>query len=1699
MKKHLGLFVAAGLVCILFTFAACDVLLKAKEVVWLELGTADAKTHFLEGETFSHDGLRISAHYSDGSSAEIGLGYHVTTPEMLLTESERQSGAKTVTREVSVIYGGDCKASYSVELAAFCGIALDTEHVQKTYAQGETLSTEGLNVFEVYGDGTRIPVGSDSFAVTADMDRLGAAKACVTYEKWGRQYSASYDIAILDPNVTGIEVDAGMAPAHFYIGDEFSSLGLKVSLVMTNGERRPLEDSFSAAADGAYLGADGTFIRAGENIPVTVSYLEYRAVYFITVEELRPVSVEADSSRVKKEFFAGEELTYENLAVTVHYNSGAERTLGSGFLVAADRLDGDGKLTVDSKHVFLTYTESGVTFSEEIYTIRVLPVVLESITVSADGARKEFDVGEAFSADGIVVTAHFNSGDKLLGAGDYAVSGDVTAAAGVRTVTVSYLGETATYEVTVYNRLTGLLVADSVTEYYAGMTFHASTLTVKAVYNGGKEGAEAVGYELEGISDGEILRAVRYDVTVSYRAAGDFNRGTAEAKFSFSPKAVEAVSLTLDVSALRGRTFYRGEAHDLSGLKITVAYNYGSPSVYTVGADDAEISARFAFEEREAGDLLTVAVSWKADALLRKEFTLPLTERVVLEQIVVRGAAREDLVFSENGEFSHGSVRVLAKYSDSDAFQDVTQASSFAAPDLTRPGEATVTVSFGGMQTSYTVYVLPAQSIASLTVSAAGGANLTVLLVGAEGAQRSGRETQSWLFFEKGDAYALLYLTIKMDGWDAPIENWKLYAVDGTLSDAVSVEERDKAVVFLYGGEEFRISQTAWHWVLLGWEVSEIYLGDSVRREYTVGESLELPAVCLRYGNGDCGDVLPASEIRLEAPDGTSSVGVYTCTVSYSFGEKEFRISYEYYVIPAECADPTRRLAVTADGAGLSLLQPAVAEMPYGDEDASADGWLLCGYGEAESGGCKYLLIPYSYRYTAADGAHTFAAEGATFCVLADSLEIVCTVGGTEQTFSYDSAVWQKFVCGWRAIEEIAVNTEGAVTVFDRGSSFSAAGVTITVRYAEGEPRSETLTAHFSLRAPDMENSAEAAVVTVLFRGAEATYTVLIHELKSLLAENTVMQFTAGAPFVLGERATVKAHYDVGEDVLLPFDEEGADGYRFELQEGALGADRKLSEGEWTVTLFFRSVQTDYRITVTAAERALDRITVEGAKERFEAGEPFSSEGLTVTAYYSSGETQRIEAGDGITGYSIGSEEFCDLPGEYRIVVTYRDKSAEYFVTVLRLERLELFPTVECNRVYTTGSEYAFRNVTVTAFYDNGTEEGYSEELSEGYRVVAPDMTVAGEQQVFVLYQGASAFYTIYVLPSKLYRNAHEEGFEYHITTTPDGSGGFQNVSEDTTASLDLYITEILNGINGMGSYSYGWLLFSFSDFTYALYPFEAYYFYTGYEEYSWTAEFPLNDLLDVKVYGYGPLTVSYGAYQFEAENSEFWQKVVFDRLEEGGIAIDASGATRFYTVGQQLTVEGIGYYITDNRMRSEPAPAECPGFQVYDPEGNIVPEPYLLEKVGKYTVEFAYEYEYYYDWELSGNATARTRLTVLVFPEGFRKEEEDGGENKVAFTGGIAGSELALYVTERVTEGEVTTVKGLLLFESATIGGVLNRCYELYAFEYAFDSANDLVNCNAPGTLVHIDGDALTVSVFGVTYTASADWQTVLLGTGSH
>lgn len=160
------------------------------------------------------------------------------------------------------------------------------------------------------------------------------------------------------------------------------------------------------------------------------------------VSELSSISL---SGTYKTKFALGDSFSSEGLVVTANYSSGPSRVLSSDEYTLTE----PDMSTAGNKVVSISYTENGITRGTA-YSISVVKDELSSISLS--GGKREFEVGDTFDYESLVVTAHYTvSSDKVVTPSS--VSSPDMSTSGTKEVTVTYIenniSKSAIYQIVV--------------------------------------------------------------------------------------------------------------------------------------------------------------------------------------------------------------------------------------------------------------------------------------------------------------------------------------------------------------------------------------------------------------------------------------------------------------------------------------------------------------------------------------------------------------------------------------------------------------------------------------------------------------------------------------------------------------------------------------------------------------------------------------------------------------------------------------------------------------------------------------------------------------------------------------------------------------------------------------------------------------------------------------------------------------------------------------------------------------------------------------------------------------------------------------------------------------------------------------------------------------------------------------------------
>lgn len=217
--------------------------------------------------------------------------------------------------------------------------------------------------------------------------------------------------------------------------------------------------------------------------------------------------------------------------------------------------------------------------------------VVESIRVQAD--KTVYFYGEAVDPATLTVTAVYSDGTEKAVTG-YTVSPEKFEATGTQTVTVAYTSPagdkfTATFDVTVYAKLTGISVSPGSLECFVNETIGKDALTVTAHYNDGSEKAvtdytvspeqfEATGTQTATVTYTEngITETAAVSVTVKDKLMGIIVENTKTAYDLYDTVDKDALTVTAHYAA--------GEDVTLTSSNFTVSPEKftGEPGTQTV-------------------------------------------------------------------------------------------------------------------------------------------------------------------------------------------------------------------------------------------------------------------------------------------------------------------------------------------------------------------------------------------------------------------------------------------------------------------------------------------------------------------------------------------------------------------------------------------------------------------------------------------------------------------------------------------------------------------------------------------------------------------------------------------------------------------------------------------------------------------------------------------------------------------------------------------------------------------------------------------------------------------------------------------------------------------------------------------------------------------------------------------------------------
>ncbi len=288
----------------------------------------------------------------------------------------------------------------------------------------------------------------------------------------------------------------------------------------------------------------------------------------VTVKE--PLALERlDITSTKTKYVLGQNFDLESLDITAYYNDDSSKKLNYNDVT----ITGFDSSSLGEKTITVTYKEGDKTVSA-IFKIEIIEKEVKDIVLTPPTKTKYIE-GQALDLTGGKVKVFYNNEtSKEIDLTNEMVSGYDASVVGKQTITVTYQGKTATFDVNVIEKVITKIEMNSLPDkvnYLVDQKFEIDGAAIKVYYNDGSE--EIVNVDSDMFNMPDMSKIGNQTITVNYRGMTT----------NFEILIKDKTLVNISVSTLPDKTEYiEGEDLDVSGGKLLLNYDNGSSEIIDI-------------------------------------------------------------------------------------------------------------------------------------------------------------------------------------------------------------------------------------------------------------------------------------------------------------------------------------------------------------------------------------------------------------------------------------------------------------------------------------------------------------------------------------------------------------------------------------------------------------------------------------------------------------------------------------------------------------------------------------------------------------------------------------------------------------------------------------------------------------------------------------------------------------------------------------------------------------------------------------------------------------------------------------------------------------------------------------------------------------------------------------------------------------
>ena len=387
-------------------------------------------------------------------------------------------------------------ASFSVNVTAVILERMEINSLpdKLTYFVGDSLNTFGLSLLLSYNSGKTEIITSGFTCSPLAFAQSGTKTVEISYGG----FLESFEVTVLEVVMTGISINTPPTKTEYFTGESLSISGLTINTHYNNGYSEILTSGFSCSPDGVFT--------SGGTHEITVSHGGFNTTFSVNVTAVAMTGISVFTLPTKTEYFMGEALNTSGLTIKTSYNNGFSEVITTGFTCSPTVLEQAGE-----NHITVMF--GGF---ETSFTVNVSDVLAQSISIRSMPSKTVYFVGETLSTSGLTINVIYSSGQSEIISEGFSCSPTTLTSAGTTSVTVSYMGLTAQFNVVVNAvAVTGISIktAPTKTSYTYRDAFNPSGLELYVNYSNGTTETVTSGFVCSGYN---IKKVGSQAITVNY-------------------------------------------------------------------------------------------------------------------------------------------------------------------------------------------------------------------------------------------------------------------------------------------------------------------------------------------------------------------------------------------------------------------------------------------------------------------------------------------------------------------------------------------------------------------------------------------------------------------------------------------------------------------------------------------------------------------------------------------------------------------------------------------------------------------------------------------------------------------------------------------------------------------------------------------------------------------------------------------------------------------------------------------------------------------------------------------------------------------------------------------------------------------------------------------------------------------------------